>query len=52
MILKIFTFRLYLQNHDHKNKIFLIQAESLDIKWKKPKLNCGIKATKELVLLS
>ena len=26
--------------------------ESLHIKWKKPKLNCGIKATKELVLFS
>ena len=26
MMLKIFMFRLYLQNHDHKNKIFLTQA--------------------------
>ena len=26
--------------------------ESLYIKWKKPKLNCSIKATKELVLFS
>ena len=24
--------------------------ERFQIKWKKPKLNCGIKATKELVL--
>ena len=25
MMLKILTFRLYSQNHDHKNKIFLMQ---------------------------
>ena len=33
-------------------KIGLSFLESFHIKWKKPKLNCGIKATKELVLFS
>ena len=35
-----------------QNWIELCFLESLLIKWKKPKLNCGIKATKELVLFS
>ena len=29
-----------------------VELESLHIKYEKPKLNCGIKATKELVLFS
>ena len=33
-----------------QNWIELRFLESIPIKWKKPKLNCGIKATKELVL--
>ena len=38
---------------DHsQNWIELCFLESLHIKWKKPKLNCGIKATKDLVLFS
>ena len=36
MMLKIFTFRLYLQNHDHKSKVFLIQAV-LKSNWSKVK---------------
>ena len=35
-----------------QNRVELCFLESLHIKWKKPKLNCGIKATKELVLFS
>ena len=35
-----------------QNWIELCFLESLHIKWKKPKLNCGIKATTELVLFS
>ena len=35
-----------------QNWIELCFLESLHMKWKKPKLNCGIKATKELVLFS
>ena len=35
-----------------QNWIELCYLESLRIKWKKPKLNYGIKATKELVLFS
>ena len=35
-----------------QNWIELSFLESFHIKWKKPKLNCGIKATKELVLFS
>ena len=33
-----------------QNWIELRFLESIPIKWKKAKLNCGIKATKELVL--
>ena len=32
-----------------QNWVELCFLESLHIKWKKPKLNCGVKATKELV---
>ena len=35
-----------------ENWVELCFLESLHIKWKKPKLNCGIKAIKELVLFS
>ena len=35
-----------------QNWIEICFLESLPIKWKKPKLNCGIKATKKLVLFS
>ena len=35
-----------------QNWVELCFFKSLHIKWKKPKLNCGIKATKELVLFS
>ena len=37
---------------NNQNWIELCFLESLRIKWKKPKLNYGIKATKELVLFS
>ena len=35
-----------------QNWIELCFLKSLHMKWKKPKLNCGTKATKELVLFS
>ena len=35
-----------------QNRTELCFLESLHIKWNKPKLNCGIKATKEFVLFS
>ena len=35
-----------------QNWVELCFSERLHIKWKKPKLNFGIKATKELVLFS
>ena len=37
---------------NNQNWIELCFFERLHTKWKKPKLNCGIKATKELVLFS
>ena len=36
----------------NQDRIELCFLESLHIKWKKSKLNCSIKATKELVLFS
>ena len=35
-----------------QNWVELCFLESLHIKWKKPKVNCGIKSIKELVLFS
>ena len=39
-------------NDSSQNWVKLCFLESLHIKWKKPKLNCGIKATNELVFFS
>ena len=55
IILEHVKFAVYDNNRiidSSQNWIELCFLESFHIKWKKPKLNRGVKATKELVLFS